>query len=318
MRIISRPEIQSVCRNADVIDAVRDAFIAHSRGEMFMPSPVQMMFRSDDHTIKGDCHVKSAYAHTHPYFCIKIATGFYDNPNIGLDVNNGLVLLLSSETGEPLALFQDGGFMTSARTAAAGALAAGLAFNKGAKRLGVIGTGHQAEMQSRWIGAHCDVKNVTLFGRSIAKAQALKDKLHDLEIDIHVASSVSECARQSDVIVTTTPSVSPLLFLDDLKPGHHIVALGSDSPGKTEIESKILGHADVVITDDHRQCLEHGEFGAAVRAGYLSNTDDLNFGAVLNDPSLANIGESTVSIVDLTGLGVQDLAIVSLIYSRLH
>ena len=82
-----------------------------------------MMFGAEHDAIVGDCHIKTASSTTLPFFCVKLATGFYNNPAQGLPVNNGLLMLLSSKTGQPVSLFRDGGHMTSVRTAAAGARA---------------------------------------------------------------------------------------------------------------------------------------------------------------------------------------------------
>ena len=318
MRIVQQDEIRTVLNSKNVIDAVCTAFIDQSLGHIQMPPPVQMVFGKGGETIAGDCHVKTAYSDSYPYFCIKVATGFYQNPAKGLNVNNGLVLLLSTETGEPLALFQDGGLMTSARTAAAGALAASLAGGASPHRLGIIGTGHQAEMQSRWISAHKDISTITLYGRSETKVRNLKKKLSNLDVEVTIASTISECAEQSDIIVTTTPATSPILLSEHIRAGHHIVALGADSPGKTELDPNILARADLIVTDDHEQCLAHGEFGHAVRAGQVAANADTSFGSLLADSTRAARTGSSLSVVDLTGLGAQDLAIASLIYSSLQ
>ena len=123
MRIISLDEIRPVLENkSKVLDAVKRGFIDHSDGLIDMPEPIQMMFGAEHDAIIGDCHIKTARSSALPYFCVKLATGFYNNPAQGLPVNNGLVMLLSSKTGQPVALFRDDGHMTSVRTAAAGAL----------------------------------------------------------------------------------------------------------------------------------------------------------------------------------------------------
>jgi ornithine cyclodeaminase len=315
MRIVNLTEIKSALQNKQVVlETVKNGFIEHSNGNIDLPEPVQLLFKSEQKALIGDCHVKTASSKNYPYFCIKVASGFYDNPSKNLPVNNGLVLLMSSKTGAPIALFQDWGHLTSIRTAAAGALAASLIDNHVPLSLGVIGTGHQAELQARWITKTRPISDIIIWGRSEDRANRLAERLFDCRVKIRSTSSLSELCSQSRIIVTTTPSTSPLLFARDIKPGNHIIAIGSDSPGKVELEPHILKIADVVITDDHYQCLHHGEFGHAVKNKVINDVDDISFGRVLQNPSALQLTPETLSVVDLTGLGAQDLAIASMVY----
>ncbi len=318
MRLIQLDEIVPVLeKKPKVIEAVKQGFISHAKGEIENPEPVQMLFGAEENTIEGDCHIKTASSKSLPYFCVKLATGFYNNPAKGLPVNNGLVLLMSSQTGAPLALFQDDGYLTSVRTAAAGALAASLVLSDKPITLGIIGTGHQAELQARWIASYCDLAGILIWGRSVDKANTLKIRLADLGLEVKTATSVGELCQSAKLIVTTTPSTSPLIIASDIRPGHHIIAMGSDSPGKVELDPAILGQADVILTDEHFQCLHHGEFGHAVRAGRISETKDQSFGLALNTAEPLGLSDETISVVDLTGLGAQDLAIASFVYQAL-
>lgn len=317
MQVIGLEEIRPLLDKAAIIEAIREAFILQARGEIETPAPMQMLFGAQAQELMGDCHVKSALSGSFPYFCIKVATGFYGNPARGLDVNNGLILMFSAETGAPLALLQDEGCLTSARIAAAGALAASLMTGVTPKRLGVIGSGEQAEQQARWIAAHVGVSQITVCARAADKASKLVSRLGDTGIPLQVAASAAELCAQSDIIVTTTPATSPVLMSSDVKGGKHIIAVSADSPGKNELDPQILARADVIITDDHKQALGHGEFGTAVRAGLVAESKDRALGAVLADPAAFKVGEGVLSVVDLTGLGAQDLAIASLVYEKL-
>ena len=318
MRIIPFEQIKPIIDDKQaVLGVVKQGFVHHAQGRITLPDPVQILFGRSEDTIAGDCHIKTASSDDFSCFCIKVATGFYANPMKGLPVNNGLVMLMSSETGEPLALFQDNGYLTSIRTAAAGALAASLVTNDGSQTLGVIGTGHQAQLQARWISETNPISKIIIWGRSEAKVEKLKSQLDDLDINIDVAASISDLCQDARIIVTTTPAQSPLIFAENLRPGHHIIAMGADSPGKIELGPEVLKQADVIVTDDHDQCLHHGEFGHAVRAGLVDEMNDISFGMVLENPESLNLNDQTISVIDLTGLGAQDLAIASMVYDKI-
>jgi len=312
MRIISLAEIEPhLADKAGIITTIKDAFIAHSQGQVTMPDPVQLLFETDENVLNGDCHVKTAKASGFPFFSVKVATGFYDNPAKNLPVNNGLIMLFSAETGEPAILLQDEGHLTMVRTAAAGALAAGLKSSAEPQRLGIIGTGAQAELQARWISEHMDISSVSIWGRNHSKAERLKSRLSPY--NVNVMETVSDLCAASDIIVTTTPATSPLLMAADIRPGHHIVALGADSPGKIELDPQLFAKADFVLADDISQCIHHGDIGHAIKAGLISETDITSLGKALSGD--VELNKTSISVVDLTGLGVQDLAIASKIYT---
>ena len=319
MQLVNLDQIKPILEDKHtVLEAVKQGFIQHSNGKITLAEPVQMLFGVTDDAIAGDCHIKTASSESLPYFCIKVATGFYKNPAKGLPVNNGLVMLISSETGAPLALFQDDGHLTAIRTAAAGALAASLVNETAPLSLGIIGTGHQAELQALWISETCQIPNITIWGRSQDKAEALKTRLIRTGLQVKISPSISELCAQSRIIVTATPSTSPLVFSSDIKAGHHLIAMGADSPGKKELDPEILKRADLVITDDHMQCIHHGEFGHAVKAGLVEESKDISLGLALQNSTPSRLTKETLSVVDLTGLGAQDLAIASMVYDKLY
>ena len=316
MKILNLDDILPLLDNESVIDAVKKAFIAHAAGEITSPTPLHLGINKANGEYFADCHVKVAYSKSSDYFSIKTATGFYDNADKNLPVNNGMVMLLSSETGEPVAFLQDEGVLTSMRTAAAGALAASLAKLSPTQTLGIVGTGNQSELQAKWISEYLGIQSVMVYGRSRKKAVRLASKLAADISNVSVADTTKDLCSNCSIIVTTTPATKPVLMMEDIQPGTHIVAIGSDSPGKQELDSQILAHAQVIVTDDHQQCLDHGEFGVACRESVIKDDVDVPLGAMLSKTVDAGISGQDISVVDLTGLGVQDLAISSLVYER--
>jgi ornithine cyclodeaminase len=119
------------------------------------------------------------------------------------------------------------------------------------------------------------------------------------------------------VAISCTPSAAPIISDAMVRPGTHIVALGADSPGKVELDPQLVARADRIATDDHAQCLDHGDFGFAVRAGFLAEDADLSFGEVLAGTVQLRRRETDVTIIDLTGLPAQDVAITSLACEKL-
>ena len=318
MKVVSQEDIISVLVMDEVIDAVKNCYISKENGNTSSPSPMQILFHNQQDQLVGDCHVKAAQDKESSYFAIKVASGFYENKNRSLPVNNGLTLLMSMETGFTEVLLNDSGLLTSLRTAAAGAIAASLARNISSNdSLGIIGTGSQALLQAEWVSHLLGIKNIAVLGRTNEASIGFAKKLNSLGFACEVVQSGKQLASQAKVIVTATPSTKAVLMSEDVPDGVHIVALGSDSPGKQELDPKLLERAEMIITDDHQQCLEHGEFGVAYRSSLVQENADTALGNVLSGKTKNTISGKGISVVDLTGLGAQDLAIAMLVWNKL-
>ena len=296
-----------------VVAVVRQALIDHAAGRYSLPAPTHLTFAG------GDCHVKSGFLRGGETFTIKMATGFYDNPRKGLPSANGLLLLCSQETGFPLALFEDEGYLTAWRTTAAAVLGAQLASPLRPMRVGIVGSGLQAELAAQWLPQFTDVEGIGLWGRNSDRARALAARL-DGGMSVAGHDDLAALCNWANVLITTTPSSRPLIRDEWVRPGTHIVALGADNPGKVELDPTLVGRCGFIATDDHEQCLDHGDFGHAVRAGIVRADADRSLGEMLADPVAArtSIDPGAITMVDLTGLAAQDDAIASFFYDVLN
>src|SRR5207245_1389848 len=88
---------------------------------------------------KSTLIVPGAHLRDSPSFTVKVASGSYANPERGLPVGSGIVLVFDSTTGFPRAVLFDNGYLTDLRTGAAGALAADLLARREVDRVGIIG-----------------------------------------------------------------------------------------------------------------------------------------------------------------------------------
>jgi len=316
MRIFTQEKISSAINIKEVIETVKNGFISHYKGQTSAPDPMQFLFKEEGELI-GDCHVKGAQSESIDMFAVKVASGFYNNSNLNLPTNNGLVLLFSSITGQPEALLQDEGLLTSACTAAAGALAAGIVKTNSDDVLGIIGSGEQAKKQAIWICKYLGLSQIRIWARSQKKSHKLAKTLNSQSLNCSVAETTTDLCEECRIVVTTTPSTTPVLYSKDIVNSTHIVAIGADSPGKQELDPEILKRANIIITDDHIQCLNHGEFGAAIRETYVLPNSDVSLGSFLSTERKLKFNENTISVVDLTGMGIQDLAIATLIYQKI-
>jgi ornithine cyclodeaminase len=302
--VFTRSQLEPIIRPGDVIAAMERAFVAYSRGEAVVPAVGHLDFEHPP----GDCHIKYGYLKGGKTFTVKIATGFWENPKRGLASGNGVVLVFSSDTGELLTLFQDEGFLTDSRTAAAGALAAKFLAPAQIDCIAVIGSGVQASLQLDYLREVTSCRRVKLWARSTEKARAIKVE----GFDIQVAGSPAEAAAGAQLVVTTTASHDWLIGADDIGPGTHITALGADGAGKLELEPRLFARAAVRVVDSRAQCLQYGDSAAAVAQGFITAKDLIELGEVIEHAELGRRTQHDISIADLTGVAVQDMAIAEL------
>ena len=166
MRIFDRNQIQTGISIPEVLDAIEKGFVMYSRQETVIPPVATLHF---DHP-PGDCHIKYGYAKEGKYYVIKVASGFPNNPSIGIPAGAGLMLLFDKKTGTAVCILIDEGYLTDLRTAASGAIAAKYLAPKQVSCIGVIGTGAQAYYQLRLLECVTDCKKVMIWGRDKSKA----------------------------------------------------------------------------------------------------------------------------------------------------
>lgn len=307
MIILSRTEIEALVDLDAGLLAVEQAYIAASQGHATIPPVGYIAFPEAD----GDCHIKYGHIAGDPIFVVKIASGFYRNPSIGLSTSNGMMLALSATTGQLEAILLDEGFLTDLRTGLGGAIATRALCRADARRVAVIGSGIQAGMQIRCLHRAMKDRSLafTLWARSETKAAGIVGTLAKEGIAVELAGDLESLCRSADIIITTTPAREPLVRSDWIRPGTHITAIGADAPGKQELETALVVRADRRIADRLEQSLAHGEFSTAFGTGAITPESCSELGAVLDGTAKGRQNQDEITIADLTGIAVQDIAI---------
>ena len=314
LRIIGMESLRPLLDRRRVITAVREALIRQAEGGVQSPPPGQLLFTQP----RGDCHIKYGHVSGSRTFAIKVATGFYENPQRGLPVNQGLILLFDAHTGLPQVLFRDDGWLTAWRTAAATAIAAATLAPPRVTAIGVLGTGLQASLALEWLPDTLGPQPLMVWGRNRRKADELAASAGSGGRPVLAVDRIENIFERCNIVITTTPASAPLFDAGLVRPGTHIVGIGADSPNKQELPAKLFRRASQVLTDDHAQCLDHGDYGAAVREGAIGPTADVMIGHVLAGKVSLTRAPDDISIVDLTGVAVEDIAIADLFLSLLE
>jgi ornithine cyclodeaminase len=150
-----------------------------------------------------------------------------------------------------------------------------------------------------------------------AELASYKADMEPMGFRVGTTLDPAEVAASCNVIVTCTPSTTPLLHLRDIRRGTHITAMGSDTAEKQELDEAILASADRVVVDSISQSLHRGEAFRAMRAGAIAKERLVELGAVIMDPSLRRASDGETTVADLTGVAVQDIQIAKAVFKAL-
>jgi alanine dehydrogenase len=279
------------------VDAVREAFLAHARGEWLMPSKVYVEAPPD-----GD--FRAMPARGGGYAAVKWVTSFPNNPQRGLPTVSGIVLLSDASDGRLLAEL-DAGALTALRTGAAAVLAAET-LGAGEGPAAVIGCGVNGRAVARTFLARG--RGVQLWDVDAGRAAEVADELGA------VAAS-RDAALAADIVATVTPGREILFPPGSLRSGQHVSLMGADGPGKAEIAVEELLRSRVVV-DEWEQASHNGDISRAVEAGSIARENVTELGHILLGDAPGRESPDEITVFDSTGLAVQDLAVAARVYER--
>lgn len=306
-------QIKATVDKIDVIEKLEHGFVAYSQNRVVVPPVGELVFEKPP----GDTHIKYGYIKDDDYFVIKIASGFYENYKLNLPSSSGLMLLFSQKSGMLESILIDEGYLTNVRTAIAGQIVAKYMAPKGVSSIGVFGTGIQGRLQVKYLQGVTDCKKIVVWGREESDFDSYRSDMEQLGYVVETTTDADTVTRQCNLIITATPSREPLIYADQLLPGTHITAMGSDTAEKQELDSKILQQADLVVADSIEQCLTRGEIHQALKAGHLDEGDVVELGNVISTPELGRKSEDQLTVADLTGVAVQDIQIAKSVYNAI-
>ncbi len=303
--LINLETIRRVLPELDLVDLMERGFAAYSEGLVVVPPVGEMIFEDPP----GDTHIKYGYIKGGESFVIKVASGFYNNPQLGLSSSQGMMLLFSQKTGVLESILLDEGHLTNVRTAAAGAAAAKHLAPENVQCIGILGAGIQGKLQLEYLMGVVSCRDVSVWVPDPSETEPYLEYFNESELNMEIAESPGAVAEKCNLIVTATPAKEPLLKAGDIRPGTHITAMGSDTAEKIELDPEILGRADLVVVDSLSQSETRGEVFRAVEAGALQRSSVSELGSVISGRAKGRTSDDQITVCDLTGVAVQDLMI---------
>jgi alanine dehydrogenase len=242
-----------------------------------------------------------------PAYTVKVNAKFPEaRPSL-----RGIVCLHSLEHGELLALL-DSASLTAWRTGLAAALATDRLAPATAKHVGLIGAGAQGRLILKGLAHRRPVDRVTIHDSSRERAYILAGTAEGEFAPATVV--VGECAdaAANDIVVLATWSRTPLLGVDDVRPGQHLTSVGTDEPGKQELSAELLRRGTLIVDD--RQLSQ--QIGAAANGRLPPGAIDATLTEVLLGQHVGRSNDEEVTVYAPVGLPWQDLALAWPLYRR--
>lgn len=308
--ILSQEEVRSCLPMNDAIKAVTEAYKAFAEGRVELPPVVHLNVDK----YRGEVDIKSGFVEDFGLIGTKIASGFYDNPKLGLPSGVAVIILMEMKTSLPLAIM-DGTYITAVRTGAAGAVAASVLARKNSKKVGVIGAGTQARMQVLALKELFPIEQVKVYNINESSRNKYASEMEErLGIEVQAVDTVKSAVSDVDIIVTATPSKKAMIMNEWIKEGVHINAIGADAPGKQELDQMIMKRAKIVV-DSLKQCCVIGEIQHALAQGLIEESGvHAEIGEILIGKKAGRETKEEITLFDSTGLAVQDIAAAHVVY----
>ena len=243
---------------------------------------------------------------------VKIVTVFPDNARQGAPAVFGTYLLMSAETGVPVAIL-DGTELTVRRTAAASALASTYLSRDDSGRLLMVGTGNLAP---HLIMAHATVRpieQVRVWGRRREAAEALVRALAGASFEIAVAEDLQGAVREADIISCATLTTEPLVRGEDLCAGQHLDLVGAFRPDMREADTEALVRAEIYVDTRAGAFSEAGEVVQDIAVGAIAESDiRAELGDLCRGKSGGREDPKSITLFKSVGTALEDLAAAEL------
>ena len=198
----------------------------------------------------------------------KIVTAFPDNAKVDKPAIYGSYILMSGETGEPLAVI-DGTTLTAWRTACASALAASYLAREDASHMVMIGAGALAPHLVRAHASVRPIKKVTLWNRTRKRAVQTAFGLSVGGLEVEVVDDLEAAVREADIVSCATLSAQPLVRGKWLKKGAHVDLVGAYTPKMREADDDAIKKSRVYVDTRAGALKEAGDIVQPLKSGVL-------------------------------------------------
>ncbi|WP_413990937.1 ornithine cyclodeaminase family protein [Labrys okinawensis] len=313
MRVITADEIDAVLKFPELVEALREAFASD-----FVTPPRQHLEIGHGASAATGL-IMPSWTSDAPgpgaYLGTKLVNVFPANGARGMPAVFGTYVLMSGETGAPLAAI-DGTRLTHWRTAAASALAASFLARADAVNLTMVGAGALAPFLIEAHASQRPIREVMIWNHRAERAEQVAADLVQRGLPVRYEPDLEKAVRGADIVSCATLSNLPLVKGDWLRPGTHLDLVGAFNLQMREADDEAVRRAELFI-DTPSALTEGGDIAVAIQAGLIGRED---IRATLADLAHGrHKGRSSAEAVTLfksIGSALEDLAAAMLVWKK--
>ena len=310
--LLSRKDVESVLTMRDSIEGVEQAFKEHGLGTVNMPLRTAIRIEKQ----KGLVLFMPAYIEGMAALGIKVVAVYADNPiKHNLPTILGTVLLNDPKSGELLSVM-DGAFLTAMRTGAASGVATKYLARKDSKEVGIIGTGVQGRTQ---VAAVCEVRTIQkVKAYDVARDRCIsfcKEISNQFKVQAIPVDSPEQTVRNSDILIASSTSKTPVVNGEWLAEGTHINGIGSHTPDARELDATTIRRSKVIVDSRDAALKEAGDIMIPISQGLITADHAYaELGEIITGKKVGRQNEKEITLFKSQGLAIQDVSTAIKVY----
>lgn len=301
--LINQHVVEELLEPHELFAAVQEAFVLHSQREGRVFPLIRERLATG-----GIFGIKAGDVPSQALLGFKAAGFWPDNRLLGSEPHQATIVLIDPVTGRPQCVI-DGNAITTARTAASGAIGLQILARADSVCVTVFGTGVQAQAQLSLALKTLPSLRQVHYVCVNRQPNAAFEALFAPHCDLRCAVDANAAVASSDVVITATPGGGALFDVNAVRPGTHLNCVGADTRGKRELPPGLLARVHLVV-DDCEQAREVGEYQWAPEALAIE------LGDLLTGKTSFQRHDDDITVFDLTGLALQDLTVARFVYQR--
>ena len=201
---------------------------------------------------------------------------------------------------------------------AASAVATKYLAKKEAKVMGIFGSGRQAKSQLFAISFVRNLELVKVYSPQKNHREKYCEEMRELHgLNIIPVDSAEETIRGSDIISTTTNSITPIFNGNLIEIGTHINAIGAHYPDRRELDSVCIQRSKVVVDSQDRALKEEGELLIPLKEGVIK-PDHIHaeLGEIIAGKKQGRFDEEEITLFLSGAIAIEYVAIGIRVYQK--
>jgi ornithine cyclodeaminase/alanine dehydrogenase-like protein (mu-crystallin family) len=295
---LTESDVAALLTPADAVEAIEACFRRMASGSVENRPRYRLGLEEGALAVMAAADLELGYAGA------KVYAGFRDGARFA-------VLLFRADSPELVAVLE-ADKLGQLRTGAASGVAAKHLAAAGARSLGVIGCGWQAESQVACIRAALPtLERVVAYCRSEERLRAFCEE-HGAE-----PGESHQDPAACDVVVTATTSPDPVLRGEWLNPGALVCAVGANDGRRRELDNVVLERAAFVCCDSRDDArLESADLSEPVGSGVLDWLEVHELQEVVAEEVPGRQADEDIVVFKSNGLAAWDVAVAAAVVER--